>query len=132
VKTLSSAKNITLVAPSDNAFKQFLAVPANKAAASNSNTLMQVLQYHVLNGNFPAAAFTSTMQFIPTMLTGSSSNTTTKVSMNASTSLTDVTGGQVVGAIAMGSKVMVMSGLKAMSTVQTAVSGPTSIDNQDI
>lgn len=84
------------------------------------NTLMQVLQYHVLNGVFPASSFTTTQQFIPTMLMHASANTTTK-SMNASTSLTTVTGGQVVGAMTVGSKVIIMSGLKAMSTVQTAV-----------
>ena len=42
-------------------------------------------------------------------------------SMNATMPLTAVTGGQVVGAMIVGSKVMIMSGLKAMSTVQTAV-----------
>lgn len=82
---------------------------------------MQVLQYHVLDGVFPAKAFTTTQQFIPTMLMGSSSNTTVKRSMNATMPLTSVTGGQVVGAMVVGSKVMIMSGLKAMSTVQTAV-----------
>jgi transforming growth factor-beta-induced protein len=87
------------------------------------STLMGVLQYHVLNGVFPASAFTTTQQFIPTMLTGSSSNlsNSTMKLMNATMPLTAVTGGQVVGAMVVGSKVMIMSGLKAMSTVQTAV-----------
>ena len=125
MKALSSTSNFTLVAPSNDAFSKFLATPANKAAAMDPNTLMGVLQYHVLNGVFPASAFTTTQQFIPTMLTGSSSNTTmtntTMKSMNATMPLTSVTGGQVVGAMIVGSKVMIMSGLKAMSTVQTAV-----------
>jgi uncharacterized surface protein with fasciclin (FAS1) repeats len=125
VKTLSSTSNFTLVAPSNDAFSKFLAAPANKVAAMDPNTLMGVLQYHVLNGVFPASAFTTTQQFIPTMLMGSSSNTTmtntTMKSMNATMPLTAVTGGQVVGAMIVGSKVMIMSGLKAMSTVQTAV-----------
>ena len=125
MKALSSTSNFTLVAPSNDAFSKFLATPANKVAAMDPNTLMGVLQYHVLNGVFPASSFTTTQQFIPTMLMGSSSNTTitntTMKSMNATMPLTAVTGGQVVGAMIVGSKVMIMSGLKAMSTVQTAV-----------
>ncbi|CZR54248.1 related to TGF beta induced protein ig-h3 precursor [Phialocephala subalpina] len=116
LKTLSSARNITLIAPSNTAFSNFLADPANKAAANDSNTLTQVLQYHVLSGTIAASAFTNTQQFIRTMLMGSSSNGTT----NATTTLSTVTRGQVVGGMTTGNKVVIMSGLKQISTVQTA------------
>jgi transforming growth factor-beta-induced protein len=113
------------VAPSNDAFTKFLAVPANKAAAADPNTLMQVLQYHVLSGVFPASAFTTTQQFIPTMLMAASNSTNSTMvarrSMNMTSSLTSVTGGQVVGGQVVGKTVMIMSGLRAMSVVQTAV-----------
>lgn len=118
---LSAATEITLLAPSNDAFTKFLANTGNKAAASDSATLMGVLQYHVLTGVFPSNTFTSTQQFIPTMLgSKSSSNGTTTTSKG----LSSVTGGQVVGAMTKGNKVVVMSGLKETSTVQTAVYVP--------
>ncbi|KAN0112317.1 Fasciclin domain containing protein [Hyaloscypha variabilis] len=65
-----------------------------------------LLQYHVLNGSVPASAFTTTAQFIPTLLTN--------------TSFANVTGGQVVMGILSGKTVEVFSGLKEKSTVTTA------------
>jgi transforming growth factor-beta-induced protein len=120
LKTLSESSGYTLVAPSNDAFTKFLAVPANKAAAADPNTLMQVL-----SGVFPASAFTTTQQFIPTMLMAASNSTNSTMvarrSMNMTSSLTSVTGGQVVGGQVVGKTVMIMSGLRAMSVVQTAV-----------
>ena len=52
---------------------------------------------------FAASAFTNSQQFVPTMLMGSSPNTT----MNANMSLSDVTGGQVVGGTRVGDRVVV-------------------------
>ncbi|KAF4634755.1 hypothetical protein G7Y89_g3341 [Cudoniella acicularis] len=115
-KALASAQNITLLAPSNDAFSKFISNPANKAIASDSAALMGLLEYHVLTSTVPASSFTTTMQFIPTMLMSSSSNST----VNINTTLSNVTGGQVVGGVKSGSKVEVMSGLKEISTVQTA------------
>jgi len=107
---LASAKDITLLAPSNQAFAKFIAEPANQKAASDPSMLMGVLQYHVLGSTVPASGFTTSMQFIPTMLGAMSSNSSTmKASMNMSM-MSDVTGGQVVGGMKMGDKVMVCLG----------------------
>jgi transforming growth factor-beta-induced protein len=116
---LAAATDITILAPSNDAFASFVANPENKAAAADSATLMAVLEYHVLKGMLPASAFTSTMQFVPTML-GAVSNMTMGSSMMSNMSLSSVTGGQVVGGMKSGSMVEIMSGLKEISTVQTA------------
>jgi uncharacterized surface protein with fasciclin (FAS1) repeats len=103
---LSMMPNLTLLAPSNDAFKALMASPM--AAALNDTSLIQaVLQYHVLNGTYYAANVTETPAFIPTAL------------MN--TSYTNVTGGQVVEAVVMGGKVMFHSGLLMASTVTQAV-----------
>jgi uncharacterized surface protein with fasciclin (FAS1) repeats len=65
-----------------------------------------LLQYHVLNGSVPSSAFTTTAQFIPTLLTN--------------TSFSNVTGGQVVMGVLSRKSVEVFSGLKEKSTVTTA------------
>lgn len=65
-----------------------------------------LLTYHVLNGTYPASAFTNTSQFIPTML------------MNST--YTNVTGGQVVEAMLSGDNVTITTGLLSTSMVTTA------------
>jgi transforming growth factor-beta-induced protein len=119
VQMLTAAKDITILAPSNDAFASFVQNPENKAAASDSATLMAVLEYHVLKGMHMASTFTSTMHFLPTML-GASSNMTMDPSMMSNMSLSSVTGGQVVGAMKIGDMVEIMSGLKETSMVQTA------------
>jgi transforming growth factor-beta-induced protein len=119
VQMLTTAKDITILAPSNDAFASFVQNPENKAAAADSATLMAVLEYHVLKGMHMASAFTSTMQFLPTML-GASSNMTMGSSMMSNMSLSSVTGGQVVSAIKMDNIVEIMSGLKETSMVKTA------------
>jgi transforming growth factor-beta-induced protein len=118
VQMLTAAKDVTILAPSNDAFASFVQDPENKAAAADSATLMAVLEYHVLKGMQMASAFTSTMQFLPTML--GASNMTTGSSMMSNMPLSSVTRGQVVGAMKMGDKVQIMSGLKETSMVQTA------------
>jgi uncharacterized surface protein with fasciclin (FAS1) repeats len=68
VETLSGASNITILAPSNRAFSQ---VPNATLAGLTQNTglLTALLQYHVLNGTYPASAVTNTSAFIPTLLT---------------------------------------------------------------
>ena len=109
VRALSnSSSGITILAPSNAAFTKFLAVPANKAAAGQSDVVAAVLQYHVLNGTFPASKFTKEAQFVPTLLTN--------------TSYTQVTGGQVVQVALDGSNAVVTTGLKETSTTTQTVS----------
>ena len=107
VAGLSMTPNVTLLAPSNDAFAEFRKGPM--AASFNDTALIQaVLQYHVLNGTYYAANVTETPAFIPTALTN--------------TSFTNVTGGQVVEAVTADNKVVFFSGLMTNSTVTQAVS----------
>lgn len=107
VAGLAKIPNVTLLAPSNKAFAEIKSGPM--AAALNDTGLIEaVLQYHVLNGTYYAANVTETPAFIPTAL------------MNSS--YTNVTGGQVVSALAMNGSVMFFSGLFANSTVTQPVS----------
>lgn len=103
---LEKAKDITILAPTNAAFDQFL-----KNATSiqqNPQLLEAVLTYHVLQARVPASSFKATPAFIPTLLT--------------TRKLTNVTGGQVVEGVVKGGKIEVVSGLRAVSTVVKGVS----------
>ncbi|KAI9715773.1 MAG: hypothetical protein M1812_005772 [Candelaria pacifica] len=103
---LGSAKNITILAPSNAAFTKLLASPAGNAIKMNNTGLIQaVLSYHVLNGTHPASSI-SNASFVPTMLMD-------KMFAN-------VTGGQVVEGMKKGNNVVFTSGLKMLSTVTKA------------
>lgn len=109
VRALSNSSSpITILAPNNAAFAKFLADPANKAAAGQSDVVAAILEYHVLNGSFPASKFTKEAQFVPTLLTNQS--------------YTRVTGGQVVQVALDGSKAVVTTGLKEKSTTTMTVS----------
>ncbi|KAF8878020.1 FAS1 domain-containing protein [Gymnopilus junonius] len=102
VSALTSATNITLLAPHNDAIMTFLNSPAG--AAADSGTVAALLEYHVVNGAFKSTAFTTTPVFASTLLTNSS--------------FTNVTGGQVVEAVAeQGGGVDIFSGLRAKSSV---------------
>ncbi|KAA8571553.1 hypothetical protein EYC84_001551 [Monilinia fructicola] len=109
VRALSnSSSGITILAPSNAAFTKFLAVPENKAAAGKTDVVAAILEYHVLNGTFPASKFTKEAQFVPTLLTNPT--------------YTQVTGGQVVQVVLDGSNAVVTTGLKEKSkTTQTDI-----------
>jgi uncharacterized surface protein with fasciclin (FAS1) repeats len=107
VSTLGTLSNITILAPNNAALAKFLNSSA-AAAASMPDALTALLTYHVLNGAYPAAAFTSTPQFLPSLLTN--------------TSYTNVTGGQRVEGYTNGTNVDIVSGRLATSMVVTAVS----------
>jgi len=105
VQTLAGLTNITLLAPSNAALGKFL----NSSGASigaDPSAVAALLTYHVLNGTYPASAFTTTPQFIPSLLTNAS--------------YANVTGGQRVEAFLNGSSVDIISGLLQESTVITA------------
>jgi uncharacterized surface protein with fasciclin (FAS1) repeats len=107
VSALGSASNITILAPNNAALATFLNSSTGTAAATMPDLVTALLTYHVLNGTYPASAFTSTPQFIPSLLTN--------------TSYTNVTGGQRVEAYTNGSSVDIVSGGLATSIVVTPV-----------
>ncbi|KAF2430128.1 Fasciclin-domain-containing protein [Tothia fuscella] len=106
VTQLGSARNITLLAPSNNALGTLLNSTAGKALAANSGAVQALLQYHVLNGTYRADAVTNTSAFIPTALTN--------------TTYANVTGGQRIEALRAGTNVTFFSGLLANTSVVQA------------
>lgn len=107
VKALGSASNITIIAPSNDAFTAFLASDAGSKAAKVPSEVASLLTYHVLNGKYPSSAFTKTPLFIPTLLTDAAH--------------TNVTGGQRLEARVNGANVEIITGLGQKSVVKVAV-----------
>ncbi|KAJ4406086.1 hypothetical protein N0V91_004757 [Didymella pomorum] len=105
VQGLGSAQNITILAPSNEAFAA-IGNETVQALASNTGLLTALLQYHVLNGTYLSSAITNQSAFVPTLLTNEL--------------FTNVTGGQVVEAVKDGDNVTFFSGLLSNSTVSTA------------
>ncbi|KAK2016190.1 fasciclin domain-containing protein [Colletotrichum eremochloae] len=101
VQALSQAKNITILAPSNQALEAFIAKAG--AAATDAGLVAAILQYHVLNGTYYASSFTEEPQFIPTLLQNET--------------YTNVTGGQRVQAQTIGGNVTFFSALRENSTV---------------
>ena len=108
VSALGNATNITILAPNNAAFTALFATPAGQQAQSDPGLLQAVLEYHVINGSYPASSIPSTGAFVPTLLTN--------------TSYTNVTGGQVVEGMSSNGNVTFFSGGKATSNVTQAVS----------
>ena len=109
VQSLSSAQNVTILAPSNGAFAQ-VDNQTLAALTANEGLLTALLQYHVLNGSILSSAITNQSQFVPTLLTNQL--------------FTNVTGGQVVEAVASGGNVTFFSGLLSNSSVTQAVYPP--------
>ncbi|KAF2133532.1 Fasciclin-domain-containing protein [Dothidotthia symphoricarpi CBS 119687] len=103
--TLNGATDITILAPSNDAFGAVDNATLTSLTA-NEGLITALLQYHVLNGSYPASAVTNTSTFIPTYLTNPL--------------FTNVTGGQVVDAVSSGDNVTFYSGLLSNSSVTTA------------
>jgi uncharacterized surface protein with fasciclin (FAS1) repeats len=76
---LSSAQNVTLLAPNNAAFEEALSGSAGAAFAANDTSLIQAFfEYHVLNGTYHASAITEVIPnitFLPTALTRASNHT---------------------------------------------------------
>jgi transforming growth factor-beta-induced protein len=105
--SLSQARGITILAPSNDAFTKFLA--ANPSAAqlvNNTTAVSAVLQYHVLNGMLMSGSFNTTPIFVSTLLT--------------TPSFANVTGGQKVSLQLMNGMPTILSGFKQGSTVVKA------------
>jgi uncharacterized surface protein with fasciclin (FAS1) repeats len=105
VESLGSAQNVTILAPSNQAFES-IGNETLTSLASNEGLLTALLQYHVLNGTFLSSAITNQSTFVPTLLTNQL--------------FTNVTGGQVVNAKTSGDNVTFFSGLLANSSVSQA------------
>ncbi|TQN64175.1 Fasciclin-like arabinogalactan protein [Colletotrichum shisoi] len=103
VQALSQAKNITILAPSNEALEAFIASAGS--AATDAGLVAAILQYHVLNGTYYASNFTEEPQFIPTLLQNQT--------------YANVTGGQRVQAQAVDGKVIFYSAQRENSTVTT-------------
>lgn len=102
---LSSLQNITLLAPSNDAFATFLNSSAGAALAQNDSALLEAFcSYHMLNGTYTSISDTS---FIPTAL--------------QPPQYTNVTGGQVVAAYASedDDTISFTSGLLSVANVLT-------------
>ncbi|KAJ4350160.1 uncharacterized protein N0V89_008781 [Didymosphaeria variabile] len=106
VSTLSQASNITILAPSNDAFSEFAETDVGRDIASNPGLLAALLQYHVLNGTFQASQITNQSTFVPTFLNNDT--------------YANVTGGQVVEAVKVGNETVFYSGLLQNATVTTA------------
>lgn len=108
VAALGSASNITILAPSNEAFANVGNSTVGQAIKANDTAAIQaVLTYHVLNGTYNSSQITSTPSFVPTHLTNEA--------------YTNVTDGQVVEALNTTDGVQFISGLLANSTVTQAV-----------
>jgi uncharacterized surface protein with fasciclin (FAS1) repeats len=105
VETLGQASNITILAPNNDALSSLL--DSSLLENADAGLVPALLTYHVLNGTYFAENVTETPAFIPTLLTNST--------------YSNVTGGQVVEALAEGDTVSFYSALKARANVTQAV-----------
>ena len=110
VQQLSTARNVTLLAPSNAAFAKAMEDPMFSALLTSNDisSIQAFFSYHVLNGTYYASAVTSNITFLPTTLTKQTSNMT----------LLDPA---VVEAIMVNDTVQFTSGLLSASTVTSAV-----------
>ena len=106
ISTLSSAQNITILAPSNDAFAK-LNASGMSGALLVPGALEAALRYHVLNGTYPASAITQTPAFAHTLL--------------VDPRFSNLTNGQVVEAVKQGEDVLFYSGLLSNATVSKAV-----------
>ncbi|CAO2647904.1 Nn.00g088260.m01.CDS01 [Neocucurbitaria sp. VM-36] len=105
LQALSGANNITILAPSNDAFAEVDNATLS-ALTENTGLITALLQYHVLNGTYLSDEITNTSAFVPTLLTNPL--------------FTNVTGGQVVEAVSQDGNVTFFSGLLSNSSVSTA------------
>jgi uncharacterized surface protein with fasciclin (FAS1) repeats len=108
IQTLSGLTNITLLAPSNEAFTKLLSGPgAAQVNASDKSLVTALFTYHVLNGTYFSTNITSEPAFIRTAL--------------VDPKFTNLTSGQVVEAVTSDKKVDFYSGLLQKATVTQAV-----------
>ncbi|KAL1636763.1 hypothetical protein SLS58_009602 [Diplodia intermedia] len=105
--SLSGANNITILAPSNDAFNQLMNTSLGTALTQDPGLMQAVLTYHVLNGTYNSSQITEDSQFIPTLLTDPA--------------YANVTGGQRVEVEEEDDNVVFYSGLLQNATVTRAV-----------
>lgn len=105
---LNSSSNITILAPSNEAFQKTLANPSSQLAdAKVSGFIDTVLSYHIVNGTLSSSSISNEPQFLPTWLTDKD--------------WTMLTGGQVVEAVTNNGKPSFISGLKQAAAITQGV-----------
>lgn len=102
---LSTANNFTFLAPSNDAFKKWLA--SQGSTSPSQDVIDATLSYHLVRGGFPTVLFSTKPQF-------PSSN------LNDPT-FTNVTNGQTVELLQNGKASEFLSGSKTVSTIASAV-----------
>lgn len=102
-QALTTASNITVLAPSNDAFEQ--AMKAMPMLTSDMNMVTALLQYHVMPGVMMSSAFTETPQFVSTLM---------------GMPFAMVNGNQKVELLKMDNMAMIFSGFKQMSSVSKA------------
>jgi transforming growth factor-beta-induced protein len=113
-KSLATTANITILAPSNQAFSKLsITMPNVLAMTNNSDFVTGLLEYHVLSGLFPSTRITTTPIFASSMLTVAS--TTSNLSMQAPGIRK-----QEVGLVTENNVLMAISGFKQMSMITKA------------
>ncbi|KAI0130109.1 beta-Ig-H3/fasciclin [Xylariales sp. AK1849] len=103
---LATAANITIVAPSNQAFTKLMTTMPNATAMTQNTTFVTtLLEYHVLSGMFSSSTFSTTPVFASSVLT---------------TSSTLGTSAQKVELIESNKEALVLSGFKQASRVSKA------------
>ncbi|OMP81817.1 hypothetical protein BK809_0006126 [Diplodia seriata] len=106
LSSLSGANNITILAPSNDAFNQLMNTSLGTALTQDPGLIQAVLTYHVLNGTYNSSQITEDSQFVPTLLTDPA--------------YANVTGGQRVEVEEEDDNVVFYSGLLQNATVTRA------------
>lgn len=107
LRDLGRLRNVTILAPSNDAIKDLLNDTAVARMVENDpSSVAAILQYHVLNGTYYASNISDTPAFVPTLLNNAT--------------YANVTGGQRVEAMAMGDTVSFYSGFRQQSNVTKA------------
>lgn len=102
-QALTTISNITILAPSNDAFEKAIKEMPN--LTNDTNMVTALLQYHIISGVMMSTDFTETPQFISTFM---------------GTPFSMVTGNQKVELLKMDNMAMVFSGFKQMSAVTKA------------
>lgn len=102
-QALTMQSNVTILAPSNDAFEQ--AMKAMPTLTNDMNMVTALLQYHIISGVMMSSAFTETPQFVSTYM---------------GMPFAMVTGNQKLELVKMDNMAMIFSGFKQMSSVSKA------------
>lgn len=102
-QALTMQSNVTILAPSNDAFEQALKAMPN--VTNDMNMVTALLQYHIIVGAMMSTAFTETPRFVSTYM---------------GMPFAMVTGNQKLELLKMDNMAMIFSGFKQMSTVTKA------------